>query len=662
MAVCYAIRNQPGVSSETRQRILIAAKKLGYQPNALVAALQTQSRRGKNQQRGNVIAFVTAGRTEDSWRIHQAYFDGAIQRARQLGFRLEIIWAKQPGMTGERLSKILFNRGILGLLLAPLYASRGHLTLDWSRFAVATLGQSLWRPKIHRAMTDLTQTLVNSLAKLKKVGYRRIGMVTQKRTNERGNFAYSMPFWDFYSRLDPEAYTPPLLTVEGEGKIFLREFKAWIKASRPEVIISNLPDALKYWRSLADRQRKKIKFVYLTGTNIPEDVCNIFLEGNRVGAQAIDLLVELMKRNETGIPLHPKTVMVEGSWLEQGATKCDLEIARATGFSMQIVAARIGMSRMTVSRALANSPLVSRQTKERVLAAADELGYRVHPMVSALMSQMRSSRPWRKKTVPQIGVIFPAEVGEFEEQRRNCLAGARARAVEQGYRLQRFEMERGEDLRKILRCLRKDSIRGLIVGPWLYPKAHLRVDWTQFASVALGYSIVDPPLHRIVLNVTQAMLDTVRQLKRLGFRRMALHLEVQHNERSGRLYPMAFWEFQKTLPESLRIEPLFYRRWNKTEFMRFVKTFEPDVILSDHDSALQALREGGFDVPGDIGFVHLTRHGGPLSYTGVRYDGQLVGAAAIDLVIEQLQNDETGPPTVPKTVVIEGEWVEGATV
>jgi LacI family transcriptional regulator len=662
MAVHYAIRNQPGVSSDTRKRILASAKKLGYQPNALVAALQTQSRRGKNQQRGNVIAFVTAGPTEDSWRIHQAYFDGAVQRARQLGFRLEVIWAKQPGMTGVRLSKILFNRGIPGLLLAPLAASRGHLTLDWSRFAVATLGQSLWRPKIHRAMTDLTQTLVNALARLKNLGYRRIGMVTQKRTNERTNFAYSMPFWDFYQRLDSDDFVPPLLTIEGEGKVFLQEFVAWVEAHRPEVIISNLKDALDYWRSLPERKKRKLKFVYLTGTDLPEDVCNIFLEGNRVGAQAVDLLVEQLKRNETGLPTYPKTVMVEGRWLEQGEARDDKEDFLPSGFSMQTVAARIGVSRMTVSRALADSPLVSEKTKKRVLAAADELGYRVHPMVSALMSQMRATKRTGKRKAPQIGLIFPGAAGEFEEQRKGCLAGARARAREQGYQLKHFELNRGEDLREMEHALRKEAIRGLIVGPWLYAKSRLRLDWTQFACVALGYSIVDPPLHRVILNSTQAMLDTVRQLRRLGYRRVALHLGSRHNERTGRLYPMAFWEFQTTQPEESRIEPYFYGRWDKAGFLRFVKRRKPDAVISDSGLAYHALREAGFNVPGDIGYVNLTSQGGDPTFAGLQYDGALVGSVAVDLVVEQLQRDEVGPPLLPKTLQIEGEWRPGATV
>jgi LacI family transcriptional regulator len=39
-----------------------------------------------------------------------------------------------------------------------------------------------------------------------------------------------------------------------------------------------------------------------------------------------------------------------------------------------------------------------------------------------------------------------------------------------------------------------------------------------------------------------------------------------------------------------------------------------------------------------------------------------VGAAAVDLVVQQLEHNERGIPEVPKTVLIDLEWVDGKTV
>jgi LacI family transcriptional regulator, repressor for deo operon, udp, cdd, tsx, nupC, and nupG len=71
------------------------------------------------------------------------------------------------------------------------------------------------------------------------------------------------------------------------------------------------------------------------------------------------------------------------------------------------VARRAGVSAATVSRALRGLPNVSRETRTRVLAAADELGYAASPLASALATgRMRSVGV----VLPQAGRWFFAEV------------------------------------------------------------------------------------------------------------------------------------------------------------------------------------------------------------------------------------------------------------
>lgn len=54
--------------------------------------------------------------------------------------------------------------------------------------------------------------------------------------------------------------------------------------------------------------------------------------------------------------------------------------------TMQDVATAAGVDRTTVSLALRNHPRISLATRKRVQQVADELGYRTHPLVSALMT------------------------------------------------------------------------------------------------------------------------------------------------------------------------------------------------------------------------------------------------------------------------------------
>ena len=46
---------------------------------------------------------------------------------------------------------------------------------------------------------------------------------------------------------------------------------------------------------------------------------------------------------------------------------------------------------------------------------------------------------------------------------------------------------------------------------------------------------------------------------------------------------------------------------------------------------------------------------------GIDQNNEQVGAAAVDLVVEQLHGNSYGLPEIPKTVLIEGRWITGTT-
>ncbi len=56
-------------------------------------------------------------------------------------------------------------------------------------------------------------------------------------------------------------------------------------------------------------------------------------------------------------------------------------------------------------------------------------------------------------------------------------------------------------------------------------------------------------------------------------------------------------------------------------------------------------------------FAHLDLTAAAPGCAGIDQNGERVGAAAVDLVVEQLHANEFGLPQNPKTVLIEGRWV-----
>src|SRR3954470_23768026 len=90
--VSRALRDDPRIGAEMREKIKATATKMGYAPNPLVSALMANRRRRGGAGAVDVIALVTnygggaAWRTKDVCRWE---YEGIQRRARELGFRLE---------------------------------------------------------------------------------------------------------------------------------------------------------------------------------------------------------------------------------------------------------------------------------------------------------------------------------------------------------------------------------------------------------------------------------------------------------------------------------------------------------------------------------------------------------------------------------------------
>src|SRR5882762_6787627 len=79
--------------------------------------------------------------------------------------------------------------------------------------------------------------------------------------------------------------------------------------------------------------------------------------------------------------------------------------------TLKDIARKAGVSVMTVSRALRNQSNLSSETRDRVQAIAEEMGYRPNPLVAALMTYRRSARRIDKSQTLAFLTSFPSRSG-----------------------------------------------------------------------------------------------------------------------------------------------------------------------------------------------------------------------------------------------------------
>ena len=94
-------------------------------------------------------------------------------------------------------------------------------------------------------------------------------------------------------------------------------------------------------------------------------------------------------------------------------------------------------------------------------------------------------------------------------------------------------------------------------------------------------------------------------------------------------------------------------------FIKWVKQTRPEVVVANSNSFPGWLEKAGYRIPENISFVSLGVSATQTSKAGIDQNQEIIGAAAIDLIVGQCNRNEYGLPHLDKTVLIRGTWVQG---
>ena len=309
--VCRALRDDPQIAASTRARIRTKAESLGYKPDPLLSAFASRRRGRMMGIDASTIAFITKFPSASYWKTHPYYgklFEGAHARAGSLGYQLEHFWLGEPGMTARRLSDILYSRGISALFLAPIPAVRGHLSMNWSRFAAITVGYSLLRPNLHRASAHHFHGILTSVRALRRRGYRRIGFGICKNTSKRVDGQWLAGFL-----LCQHVLADVKLSFFVFDDASAPQISTWCRKEKLEVVIGAEPVVLDHLRK-ANLVPETVDYASGSWDESQPEIAGLDQRPQEIGGTAIDLLVAQLQRGEKGIPKVPLATLVEGRW------------------------------------------------------------------------------------------------------------------------------------------------------------------------------------------------------------------------------------------------------------------------------------------------------------------------------------------------------------
>lgn len=313
----YAIKNNPRVSKEVRERVQKLAREHGYQQNPMVNAFMHEMRRGKAfRTRLFSMCYITSmekGSGHSRLQAHtfeQKILEGATDEAEALGYPLEVITLNPDAISPERLEEIIHAKGIHGVFVGPGVYPASHLTLDLAQLASITYGYTISDPELDRIAADLLQATKDVAGRAFERNYRTIIFAIAPIHDDRVGNRWT-------------SGAGALRELHGGQKIRILRAGFNLLVERIVPLINKCPAPVVLGESsLMDRLVK-------SGVRIPQDCGFVALNNDaqpyhaaiiqpnyHIGRLGIERLSLKVERAQWGIPETPTRTVLKCGWQE----------------------------------------------------------------------------------------------------------------------------------------------------------------------------------------------------------------------------------------------------------------------------------------------------------------------------------------------------------
>jgi LacI family transcriptional regulator len=328
--------------------------------------------------------------------------------------------------------------------------------------------------------------------------------------------------------------------------------------------------------------------------------------------------------------------------------------------TLKDIAAACGVSVMTVSRVLRKQRHVKAGIRERVEEAAQRLGYRPDPGLSALVrhrQQVREGKP----TGERLTLIVPEEkrFGWGSYPILTELEGdIEAEAGRLGYQLEKVDIPAdGTLLETTLRKLYTKGIRGLMIAPEVDISGIATQRWDDFVVVALGPGALDAPFHGIRNDFYQMGKCAVETLHAMGHRRLG-YLASEADLHTGYRALGALLAHGRMHPET-EVQVFDIPQWSESPpkgYLTWIRQNHPTAIVSIGKRMMVWHETWKAKDKPAIEFVQLNRPRWDHSVHGVCTPPTVHGTLVAQRLHQLLLDDARGIPKARAVVRVDGYW------
>lgn len=324
VTVSMALRDHPRISVKRREEVKAEARRLGYRPDPMLASLIAYRKEKHAKPIAATLAWINRWPDPKALRRHSefnAYWEGAREAAMRLGYRVEE-FVVSPGLSAARLNGILLARSVFGLLIPPhpREAVRwDDFKIEWDKFAVVRFGFSVLDLKVHMIGNDQMRSAELAVCRATELGYRRVGYLSRVAFDLTTDANFRVGYIRGQETIGARPMIPPLMLTkslrpeDGEG---LAGLKAWLKRWRPDAIFTTEPELPAVLGRLGLRVPEDIGLIATTVRDCGTIDAGLDQNPLEIGRVAAQTLIELVNRQERGMPNLCRRVLVESAWVD----------------------------------------------------------------------------------------------------------------------------------------------------------------------------------------------------------------------------------------------------------------------------------------------------------------------------------------------------------
>jgi len=207
--------------------------------------------------------------------------------------------------------------------------------------------------------------------------------------------------------------------------------------------------------------------------------------------------------------------------------------------------------------------------------------------------------------------------------------------------------------------------------------APLLFKWSNFSAVKIDFFPHEPALHTVTNDQRTIIQLAMRQVIAAGYRRIGFVLDRRWDHGVDLAWSAGFLAEQQKVAPKDRIPILLYpetppppntvidRGDNSVplkSFRAWFRRHRPDVLIATKWFVQSRLTELGISVPRDLAFADILLDTFDGQTAGVRQNCRRVGELAVEILASQLQQNIYGIPAYPTATLVEGTWLDGASL